>query len=95
LKFIVREAGEKRKVTPEFIRAVSARVMHSTGQEHNVAQGSFDSSKGEYRKTGVFTGETTFPDFQKVGELLETLCENLENKSTPFQIDRVSEKAYF
>ena len=80
LKFVIKEAGDKRKVTPELIKAVSARVMHSTGQEYNVALGSFDSSKGEYRKVGVFTGETTFPDFQKVEGLVKALCENLEKR---------------
>ena len=80
LKFIVKEAGEKRKISPELIRAVSARVMHSTGQVYNVATGSFDSSKGEYRKVGVFAGETTFPNFQKVEGLVKALCENLEKK---------------
>ncbi len=54
--------------------------MHSTGQVYNVAQGSFDSSKGEYRKVGVFAGETTFPNFQKVEGLVKALCENLEKK---------------
>ena len=80
IKFVVNEAGEKRKVTPEFLRDVSAKVMHGTGQEYNVAGGSFDSSKGEFRKTGVFAGETTFPNYMKVEGLVKALCENLDTK---------------
>ena len=80
LKFVVKKAREKAKITPELIRVVSARVMHSTGQVYNVAQGSFDSSKGEYRKVGVFAGETTFPNFQKVEGLVDALCEDFEKK---------------
>lgn len=80
VKFIVKEAGAKRQVSQELIQAVSARVMHGTGKEYNVALGKFDSSKGEYRKTGVFAGETSFPDCQRVEEMIETICENLTNK---------------
>ena len=80
LKLVVREAREKHKVAPGFIRAVSARVMHHTGKKYNVARGSFDSSMGEYRKAGVFVGETTFPNYQKVEGLVIALCENLEEK---------------
>jgi len=80
LKLVFKEAREKHKVAPGFIRTVSARVMQNTGKKYNVAQGSFDSSKGEYRKVGVFVGETTFPNYQKVEGLVITLCENLEEK---------------
>ena len=80
LKFVIKKAGEKCKITPELIGAVSAMVMASTGQVYNVARGSFDSSKGEYRKVGVFAGETTYPNFQKVEGLVQALCENLEQK---------------
>ena len=80
LEFVAQEAGQRHKLTPEFIRAVSARVMHGTGQVYNVSQGSFDSSKGEYRKTSVFAGETGFPGFGKVEELVKALCENVNAK---------------
>ena len=77
LNFVVKEAGEKQEITPEFIRAVSSKLMHGTGQVYNVAPGTFDSSKGEYRKTGVFAGETTFPNYMKVEGLVKSLCKNL------------------
>ena len=41
--------------------------MHRTGQVYNVAPGNFDSSKGEYRKTGVFAVES----------LVKSLCEDI------------------
>ena len=84
-KFIVQEAQQKRKVTPEFIRAISAKVMHGTGQEYNVPGGQFDSSRGEYRKLSVFTGETSYPNFQKVEGMVQSLCNQLEKR-----IDEVS-----
>ncbi len=99
LKFVVKESREKRRITPEFIRAVSVRVMQSTGQEHNVPAGSFDSSKGEYRKTGVFTGRISYPSYQKVEELVKGFCEDLEKKkdevTSPAEIYNLAFNAHY
>ena len=80
LMFVAREAEAKRNITPEFIQTVAAKVMHGTGQEYHVAGGDFDSSKGDYRKIGVFTGQTSYPNFQKVEGMVKALCEDLEKK---------------
>ncbi|MBL7111214.1 MAG: Fic family protein [Bacteroidales bacterium] len=80
-KFVVKEAAKKLKVSPEFIRNVAAKVMHGTGQEYNVPGGRFDSSKGDYRKLGVFTGETSYPNFRKVEGMVQSLCNQLEKKT--------------
>ncbi|MEA3460276.1 MAG: Fic family protein [Bacteroidota bacterium] len=56
---------------------VSILFLEGNGQVYNVATGTFDSSKGKYRKTGVFAGETTFPNHLKVEGLVRSLCENL------------------
>jgi len=80
LMFVVQEARKKRKVSPEFIKAISAKLMHGTGQEYSVPGGQFDSSKGEYRKLGVFTGEKSYPNFLKVEGMVEALCKQMEKK---------------
>ena len=80
LMFVAGEAEVKRSVTPEFIRTVAARVMHGTGQEYHVPGGDFDSAKGDYRKIGVFTGQTSYPNFQKVEGMVKALCEDLGKK---------------
>lgn len=80
LMFVAGEAEVKRNVTPEFIRTIAAKVMHGTGQEYHVAGGDFDSAKGDYRKIGVFTGQTSYPNFQKVEGMVKELCEDLEKK---------------
>ena len=80
LRFVAKEAKTKRKVTPEFIKAVSSRVMLGTGKEYNAMGGQFDSSKGEYRKLGVFAGDTSFPNYQKLEGMVQTICDELEKK---------------
>ena len=99
LKYITKEAQKKRRITPEFIRSVSAMVMHGTGQQYNVAVGSFDSSKGEYRKVGVFTGSVSYPNFQKVENLVKEFCEDLTERidkvKTPIEIYDLAFNAHF
>lgn len=99
LRYILKESQAKRKLTPELIRAVSARVMHGTGQMYNVAAGSFDSSKGEYRKLGVFTGRVSYPNYQKVENLVKEFCEDLLKKidklETPNEIYDLAFNAHY
>jgi len=78
--FVAEEAEKRLKVSPEFIRSVAAKVMHGTGKEYNVPGGRFDSSKGEFRKIGVFTGKTSYPNFLKVEGMVQALCNQLEKK---------------
>lgn len=85
LQFVVKNAKEKKKINPEYLRAVSAKVMHGTGKQFNVASGNFDSLKGEYRTIGVFAGKTTFPNYMKVEGMVKDLCEKVNEK-----IDKVS-----
>ena len=81
LRFIAKEAKTKRKVMPEFIRTVSAKIMHGTGKEYKAMGGQFDSSKGEYRKLGVFAGDTSFPNYQKLEGMVQSICDELEKKT--------------
>ena len=85
LRFVAKEAKTKRKVTPEFIRVISAKIMHGTGKEYNAMGGQFDSSKGEYRKLGVFAGDTSLPNYQKLEGMVQSICNELEKK-----IDKVT-----
>ena len=91
LKFVVKNARNKKKINPDYIRAVSAKVMHGTGQQFNVASGNFDSSRGEYRTIGVFAGKTTFPSSMNVDKpcLLPSI-----NSSITILRDREMENAY-
>ncbi len=42
--------------------------------------GEFDTSKGELRLAQVYAGRKYFPDFRKVPNLLELLCESVNEK---------------
>lgn len=77
MKFIAENAQQKKEITPQLISDIAALVMKSTGGQVNSAAGSFDTSKGEYRKCSVFSGARIFPSYQKVGTMVADLCAKL------------------
>lgn len=64
----------------EAIQQINARVMATTGAIYNTALGSFDSSKGEFRKLNVRAGETTFPNYDKVPQLCNRFLLSLNDE---------------
>lgn len=79
----VREAaGLSTPVTPAFLQKLNALLMRTTGGEHSVMGGSFDSSKGEYRLCGVTAGVngSSYMNYLKVPAKVEELCAILQTK---------------
>ena len=75
---IVGLAKEKHTVTPQFIQKINANVMKNTGSVINTALGSFNSSKGNWRKVNVHAGTRTFVSYQKVEQMVIDLCNELQ-----------------
>jgi Fic family protein len=82
---IVALSKSKHPVNSEFIQKINANVMKGTGSIINTALGSFDSSKGEWRKVNVHAGSRTFVSYQKVESMVKILCNDIQN-----QIEKVS-----
>lgn len=74
------EAGQGAAVTPALLRRLNAAVMRTTGGEHHMMAGTFDSSRGDYRLCGVTagTGGKSYMDYRKVPEKVEALCKQLQ-----------------
>lgn len=68
------------KITPSFLQDLSSHILKTTGSIYYTILHTFDSSKGEFRKNKVFAGNTTFPDFNKVPDLVDTFCSELEKQ---------------
>ena len=75
LDYVIRSARDKTPLTIEFIQKIGSMVKMSTGSIVNTAIGTYDTSKGELRLSGVRAGNRLFPDYKKVPSLLKTLCE--------------------
>ena len=80
LNFVISQAQQKRKITKEFIQEIASKVMNSTGEIFTNINGTVDASKGEFRKTGVRAGNTSFMNYQKVIPALDALCDELNKK---------------
>ena len=75
IMFAMYEANIKTPITPEFLIDLNAKVMKHTGGRHEAIGGSFDSSKGEFRKLSVFSrGGMSYMDYKKVSEAVDFLC---------------------
>jgi len=80
LKLVLKLAAEDNSIEPETISVINAQVMASTGKTYNTALGTIDSSKGELRKGQVYVSKRYFPNYQKVPQLLDELCETINEK---------------
>lgn len=74
MKVVLNAAKQKKKVTPEFLRKIAAAVLWRTGTVINSAGGSWDASKGEYRKAAVRSQHQYYPAYDKVPGLVNKLC---------------------
>jgi Uncharacterized conserved protein len=75
--FAIEEAKKKTKITPDFLKEMNSLVLKNTGGIVNAAGGTFDSSKGDFRRCTVFAGGVPYMDFQKVIPKTEILCKEI------------------
>nr|MBD3623610.1 Fic family protein [Sunxiuqinia sp.] len=80
LNYVLEIAGEKQKLSTETIQQISALIMKNTGALYNMAGGSFDASKGEFRKGGVHVGTRSFVDYNKVPWLVQDLVDYINSE---------------
>lgn len=99
LKFVVDTAHQKKKLTPKFIQEISAHVMRSTGGVINATAGSYDSSKGDWRKSAVHVGARYFTNYLKIEREVTALCDELDKRldavNTPYDIYQLAFDAHF
>lgn len=77
IKFIVEGAERKESITPDFLKHLCGKVMHSTGGVVNTVLGAYNTAAGDFRLSSVRAGRRTFPDSRKVPVLVDQLCNRL------------------
>ena len=80
LKLAIAFGKQKNSISIDSICQLNAAVMKSTGQQYNTALGNVDASKGEIRKGSVLVQKRYFPAYNKVPDLLNNLCTQLNEK---------------
>lgn len=75
-------ANQHRDYSLAMLRELSAAVLKSTGGCYNTALGTFDSSKGDFRKVNVSSGSSgkSYINFSKVEERLKKWCSEVNEK---------------
>ena len=81
LVFTLNKASEEEQITEIFIKEIGGMVVKNTGSIYNTATGSFDSTKGDYRLLNVHSGARYFPNYQKVPELMNDFCKEVNEKT--------------
>lgn len=99
LKYILFQAEQKQQLSVAIIQELSALIMKSTGSEISAIAGSFDSSKGDFRKVTVRAGSRTFIDYKKVpertAELMNYINSSINNVSGFVQVNELAFDAHF
>lgn len=89
-EFVKEAAKQKVSVTPTFLQKLNGLLMRTTGSEHNMMGGSFDSSKGEYRLCGVTAGVSgrSYMNYQKMLTKVEEFSPILQTKQQSVETTR-------
>ncbi len=76
------EAKRNSPITTSFLQQLNAAVMRTTGSEHSVLGGTFNSSRGEFRLCGVTAGVggRSYVNHTKIPTMMEELCAMLCQK---------------
>ena len=99
LKFVIELADNKKQLSIEIIKQISALLLKNTGSQISSIAGDFDSSKGDFRVVTVRAGTTTFMDYKKVpervSELIAFINKNIVNKSSIQEVNELAFDAHF
>jgi Fic family protein len=87
----IKLARDNQQMSVETLKQLSAMVMLSTGGVINASAGSYDSSKGDFRKSMVYVGTRYFANYQKVPGEVEILCQHINKR---ISIVKTTEEIY-
>ncbi len=64
-------------ITPQLVQFINSKVMKSSDKVVETILGHVDCTKGEYRKSSVIAGTSTFPSHTKIDVLVKKFCNDL------------------
>jgi Fic family protein len=81
LEVTLQRAEERRPPSVALVQELAGAVMRTTGKRTTSILGTTDASKGDFRRDKVsILGATSFPNAQKVGQLVEHLMQQLREQ---------------
>lgn len=77
LHYILDVAASKTVLTADELKKIAGMVVKNSKGEVHTALGNFDPSKGDLRLLNVSAGSSSFPNFDKVPRLYQTLVDEI------------------
>ena len=79
IKYVYKLAKEKKPITVQEVQMISSLLLKKTGKIHSNIMGTWDESKGEFRKHTVFNSQRVFANQSKIKQQVSSLCEYLND----------------
>lgn len=81
-EYMLSLAKNKTRLSVDKIKKISSLIMHSTGSEISSMAGNYNSAKGDFRKSTVFAGTTTFMNYLKVPQKTKELIDSINEENS-------------
>ena len=78
--FLMKCAQQRKRLSSDFVREVSAKVMHHTGKEETTPVGSYDTSLGDFRLGEEYYEEGVTANYDQIPDKLDSLCKETNEK---------------
>lgn len=78
--FVIQNAKYPSVISPTLIQQINSKVMKQTGRVYQTVFGEIDAAKVMFRKGNVSAGNSYFVNYTKVEELVNELCNRINEK---------------
>lgn len=78
--YLMKCAQQRKRLSSDFIREVSAKVMHHTGKEETTPVGRYDTSLGDFRLEEDYYEEGVTANYEQIPGKLDALCKETNEK---------------
>jgi len=78
--YLVKCAQQRKRLSLDFVREVSAKVMQHTGKEVYTTIGGYDTSLGDFRLGEEYYEEGVLANYAQIPDMLEQLCKETNEK---------------
>ena len=94
VKYIYQLAINKTPLDKHIVQKISSLLLTRTGSIISNVLGTWDETKGEFRKGTVRAGVTTFPAYNKIEKMVTELCNYINKTITKTDYETIQNLAF-
>lgn len=94
IQYVYKIAKTKQPLNLKIIQHLSSLILKTTGRTISNVLGTWDESKGEFRKGTVHAGTSTFVSYDKVIPMTKKLCDYINNNISYSDFETVNNLAF-